>query len=77
VHRARIEDHSLLTDLYFAVCEASSTLVNVQDSAGLDLLCFNKPKAARYCAFSEQALASTDKHWKLPNAKRIDKIVLE
>ena len=77
VRRVRIEDYSFLTDLYFAVREAASTLVNVQDSTGSGLLCFNKPKAARDCAYSEEALASSDHHWKLPNAQRIDKIVLE
>ena len=77
VRRVRIEDHSLLTDLDFAVREAASTLVYVQDSTGPGLLCFNKPKAARDCAYSEKALASSDNHWKLPNAQRIDKIVLE
>jgi hypothetical protein len=77
VCRARIEDHSLLADLYFAVLEAASAPVHVQNSTGSGLSRIDKPEAARDCAFTEQALASTDNHRELPNAKRIDKIVLE
>jgi hypothetical protein len=77
VCRARIEDHGLLADLYFAVLEAAGALVHVQDSTGTGLLCIDKPEAARDCAFAEQALAGADDHRELPNAKRVDKIVLE
>ena len=77
MRRARIEDHRLLADLHFAVLEAASALVHVQDSTGSGLLCVDKPEAARDCAFAEQSLAGTDNNRKLPNAKRIDKIVLE
>ena len=77
VCRARIEDHSLLADFYFTILEVAGTLVHMQDSTGSGLLCIDKPKAPRDCAYSEEALASSDNHWKLPNAQRIDKIVLE
>src|SRR6266849_6368864 len=77
VRHARIEDHRLLADLYFAVLEAPSALVHVQHSTGSGLLCVDQPEAPRDCAFSEQALAGTDNHRELPDAKRIDKIVLE
>ena len=77
VFRIRIEDHGLLADFYFAVFEAASTLVHMQDSTGSGLLCVDKPEAARDCAFAEQALAGADNHRELPNTKRIDQIVLE
>jgi len=77
VCRARIEDHGLLADLYFAVLEAASALVHVQDSTGSGPLCVDKPEATRDCAFAERALAGTDNHGEQPDAKRIDKIVLE
>lgn len=73
----RIEDHDLLADFYFAVLEAASTLVHVQDSIGSGLLCVDKPEGARDRAFAEQALASADNHRKLPYAQRIDEIALE
>ena len=68
VCRVRIENYSLLANFYFTVLESTNTRVNVQDRTGCDLLCINKPKTSWDCAFSEQALTSTDNHWKLPNA---------
>ena len=73
--RARIEDHRLLADFYFAVLEAAGALVHVQDSTGTGLLCIDKPEAARDCAFAEQALAGADDHRELPDTKRVDQIV--
>ena len=77
VRCVRIEDHGLLADFYFAVLEAASTLVHMQDSTGSGLLCVGKPEGARDRAFAEQALASANNHRKLPDAQRIDEIALE
>jgi hypothetical protein len=74
---ALIEDHSLLADLYFAVPEVAGTLVDVQHGTGRGQPCVDKPEAARDRAFGEQALASADNHGELPDAQRIDEIVLE
>jgi hypothetical protein len=77
VRCVRIEDHGLLADFYFAVLEAVSTLVHMQDSTASGLLCVGKPVGARDRAFAEQALASANNHRELPDAQRIDEIVLE
>jgi hypothetical protein len=73
----RIEDHGLLADLYFAVPEGAGALVDVQDGTGGGQLCVDKSEAARDRAFAEQALAGADNHGELPDAQRIDEIVLE
>ena len=73
----RIEDHSLLADLYFAVLEVAGALVDVQHGTGGGQLCVDKPEAARDRAFAEKALAGADNHGELPDAQRIDEIALE
>jgi hypothetical protein len=73
----RIEDHGFLADLYFAVPEVAGALIDVQDGTGRGHLCVDQSEAARDRAFAEQALAGTDDHGELPDAQRIDEIVLE
>ena len=75
--RVRVEDHGLLADLHLAVVEISCTFINVQDGAGDGLLGIDKPEAARDRACAEQALAGAEYHRKLPEAQRIDEIMLE
>jgi S1-C subfamily serine protease len=68
----RIEDHSLLAYLYFAVLEVASAFVDVQDGTRGGQLCVDKPEAERDRAFAEQALAGADHHRELPDVQRID-----
>lgn len=49
----------------------------MQNCTGRSLLRVYKAKTARNCALSEQAFASTDYYWKLPDTKRIDKILFQ
>ena len=49
----------------------------MQDGTGSGLLRVGKPEGARDRAFAEQALAGAEDHGKLPDAQRIDEVVLE
>src|SRR5439155_20677045 len=73
----RIGDHGLLANLYFAILEGAGALVDVQDSTGGGQLRVDEPKAARDRALTEEALAGAENHGELPDAQRIDEIVLE
>lgn len=75
--RVRIKNQGLLADFHFTVLDAASTLVHVEDSTGGRFLCVDKAEAARARAFAEQPLASAYNNWELPNAQRIDQVMLE
>jgi hypothetical protein len=53
VRYVRIEDHSLLADLYLAVPEAAGALVDVQEGAGCALLSVDESKTTRDCTLTE------------------------
>jgi hypothetical protein len=67
VCRVRVEDHGLLADLYFAVPEVASALVDVQDGTCRIQLRVGEPETAGDRAFSEQALAGAENYGKLPD----------
>ena len=77
VCRLRIEEHSLLPDLYFAVPGFAGALVHVQDCAGRRQLRVDKAEAVRDRPFAEEAFARAEHHGELPDPQRIDKITLE
>ncbi len=52
-------------------------LVDVQDAAAAVLFRIDEPEASGNYALAEQALTRADDHRKLPDAQRVDEIVLE
>ena len=63
-----IENHSLLTNLYFTVSEVANALVNMQHCPHRVHFGFDKTETARDCAFAKQALTNTENYRELSDA---------
>jgi hypothetical protein len=66
--RIRIEDHSLLADLYFTVSEPPGALVDVQDGTRRGLPNIDEAKAARDRPIAEETLAAAEHYGEKPDA---------